>query len=297
MVKSVILKNCGPRGELLQATYLPEKGMNLISYKIDNLEVIDQSTQGLFDDHFAGLGALIGPHFYHRKKGEIPFDFDHSLFPHIKRLEAKGIEEPFSHGIARYVPWKYLQSSTQIQAKLKGSDSYLGTSLSKLEGQDFEIEYLATLLSHGLSICYKIKSERPSTIGFHYYYKISAGATLHAEVQEEYRFRDKWLSIPSAWKENSSHHLNFPLSEEADYGFIPKLKEKQSHDYHIILRTKEYSLHIDFATASSTEVSCQVYHPSNSSYVCIEPISAQDPQRPILDHHILEAKLAVFPKR
>ena len=47
-MKSVTLKCTTPDGKNLQATFLPEKGMNLISYKIDTLEVIDQSTKDNF---------------------------------------------------------------------------------------------------------------------------------------------------------------------------------------------------------------------------------------------------------
>ena len=91
-MKRITLTNIAPKGELLQATYLPEKGMNLISYKMGDIEVIDQSTYPLFEERFAGLGALIGPHFHHSKAP--PLDFDLSLFPHIKQVMAKGEKEP-----------------------------------------------------------------------------------------------------------------------------------------------------------------------------------------------------------
>jgi hypothetical protein len=100
-MEQIILANKTSTGQNLQAIFLPEKGMNLISYKKDETEVIDQSTRNLFEERFAGLGALIGPHFHHRKTEVIPPIKDESLFPHIARLKAKGIQEPFSHGIDR----------------------------------------------------------------------------------------------------------------------------------------------------------------------------------------------------
>ena len=68
----VILSNKTSKGEVLQATFLPEKGMNMISYKKGTLEVIDQSTKNLFDERFAGLGALIGPHFHPSRRNARP---------------------------------------------------------------------------------------------------------------------------------------------------------------------------------------------------------------------------------
>lgn len=61
-MKTLTLKN-----KDLTATFLPELGMNLASYKKGDYEAIDQNTQGEFEERFAGLGPLIGPHFHHQK--------------------------------------------------------------------------------------------------------------------------------------------------------------------------------------------------------------------------------------
>src|SRR5947209_3792431 len=105
--QGVVLKSQTEKGESMQATFLPEKGMNLVSFKKGNLEVIDQSTLPLFEERFAGLGALIGPHFHRRLPETLPHIADESLFPHIARVKAKGAADPFSHGIGRYAPWTY----------------------------------------------------------------------------------------------------------------------------------------------------------------------------------------------
>lgn len=293
MSRLVTLKNISLKGEPLQATYLPEQGMNLISLRNGDIEVIDQSTQNLFDERFAGLGALIGPHFHTRK--DIPLDFDTSVFPHIERMSAQGRKEPFSHGIARYVPWKTVESDTQIKAKLRGSDLYKGISLSTLEGQDFEMTYEARLLSTGLFIEYSVQSEKPSVIGLHYYYALTGPGNIVGEIQPTYRNGDTWKPLPQKWAGEKSTHLDFPLPTPADYGFIPSKKAPTNHDYQVILNTSAYSLHLNFNTASDKEYSCQVFHPKGASYVCVEPISARVPPQPLLNSNTLEAQLQIFP--
>src|SRR5690349_11544962 len=105
-MEPIILENTTHDGSPLQATFLPDKGMNLVSYKKGGVEVIDPSTKSLFEERYAGLGALIGPHFHRRRTDALPKIPDESLFPHIARVKAKGVHDPFSHGIARYAPWK-----------------------------------------------------------------------------------------------------------------------------------------------------------------------------------------------
>ncbi|MCB1107118.1 MAG: hypothetical protein KDK76_03375 [Chlamydiia bacterium] len=289
-MKSVTLSNTSPLGLPLQATFLPEGGMNLISYKLGDIEVIDQATRPLFDERFAGLGALIGPHFHHRK--EIPHDFDEALFPHIATIKAQGKNEPFSHGIARYVPWKYAASNTQIQARLTGSDLYKGVSLKTFEGQDFLMTFDVQLLTDGLFITLKIDSEKPSLVGLHYYYALSGPGFIHGFVQNTYRDQEMIKPIPDKWLKN--HHLHFSLPQKADFGFFPQKKTPNDHDYHLNLNTPDYSLHIDYNTTSNTEISCQVFHPQGASYVCVEPLSAKIPPNPVLTRSALEAKLQIF---
>src|ERR1700722_3225097 len=138
---AILLKNQSEKGELLEAAFLPGRGMNMISFKKGNIEVIDQSTWDLFEERSAGLGALIGPHFHHRNPSILPKIQDESLFPHIARLKEKGIQEPFSHGIARYAPWNAHLTDNKIVAKLKGADTWKGVTLSSLEGQNFAMEF------------------------------------------------------------------------------------------------------------------------------------------------------------
>ena len=292
MSRQVILKNTSPTGLPLQVTYLPEQGMNLISYRIGKTEVIDQNTYPLFKERFAGLGSLIGPHFHTQKK--IPLNFDTSLFPHIARIQAAGRKDPFSHGIARYVPWKTVESETQIKAKLSSHDLYKGVPLSTFEGQNFEMTYQARLLSTGLHIVYSVNSENPSVIGLHYYYHLPSRGEILGKVNPSYRNGDTWKSLPDQWIGSKKSHLKFSLPQVADFGFIPQKKYITDHDYEIILNTDLYSLHTRFNTCSNLEFSYQIFHPEGASYVCVEPLSAKTPSNPTLKSNTLEAHLQIF---
>lgn len=287
-----ILKNIAPDGEPLEAVYIPEKGMNLVSYRKGGIQVIDEATTPLFEQRSAGLGALIGPHFYQQNKA--PSGFDESLFPHIAISKSQGRKDPFSHGIARYVPWKFVKSETQIQAELRGSDLYKGVPLSAFEGQDFHMKYEARLLSDGLYISCFIDSERPSLVGLHYYYAVRGHGLIHGEVQNTYRDQEKWKEIPTSWLKSKETHLNFPLPQTADFGFLPAKKHETDRDYHLILDTEAYSLHFQYSSSSDSELSVQIFHPEKASYVCIEPLSACFPPKPKLTRSRLEVKLQIF---
>ena len=144
-MKKITLTHQTSSGSQLKATFLPEHGMNLVSYQKDGVEVIAQSTWNLFEERHAGLGALIGPHF-HRRLPELIQPVKHEeRFPHIAKVKAKGIAEPFSHGIARYAPWQVESSEQTIQAHLFGKDLWQGVPLKELEGQDFQISFLISL--------------------------------------------------------------------------------------------------------------------------------------------------------
>lgn len=287
------LKNTSSSGQPLVATFLPEGGMNLCSYKLGSIEVIDQKTLSLYEKRRAGLGALIGPHFHEHQKISRGF-FDEELFPHIAKGKAKGRKDPFSHGIARYVPWKYVASDTQIKGYLSGDDLYKGVPLKVFEGQNFSMTFEARLLPDGLFIEYKIDSEKPSVIGLHYYYSFSGKGTIHGAVQSTYRDQNEWKSLPKEWSNGKENDLHFSLPNTADYGFLPVKKTVNDHDYHIILDTETYSLHIDYNTISDTEISCQIYHPKNGTFVCIEPLSSKFPPKPRLNRSTLETKLTIF---
>lgn len=291
-MKAISLTNTSTLGDPLTATFLPEGGMNLMSYKLGEIEVMNQATRPLYEERKAGFGALIGPHFYQRK--EASGGYDESLFLHIAKGKAEGRKDPFSHGIGRYVPWKVVVSETQLKAKLTGDDLYKGVPLKVFEGQDFMMTYEARLLPTGLFIEYKVESEKPSVVGLHYYYAFSGKGKIHGAVQKEYRIKNEWKPIPQEWINGKENHLDFPLPQEANFGFLPAKRTPNEHDYRLILDSENYSLHIDYNTASNEELSCQIFHPKDASYVCIEPLSAKNPPNPTLNRSTLEVKLEIF---
>lgn len=293
MVSKAILKNQALDGEPLEAIYAPEKGMNLISYRKGKVNVIDQNMLPLFEKWCSSLGALIGPHFQEQLSPP-PVPSDHPPFPHIALMKAQGKGDLFPNGIARYVPWSYIQSETQIQAELKGSDLYHGFPLKVFEGQDFHMKYMARLLSEGLFISLSIRSERPSLVGLHYAYAFSGKGNLQGEVQNTYQKEKTWKELPPSWLDEQKTHLTLPLTQRADFGFLPALKHQTDHAYHLNLNTESYSLHFEYNTASDSEISFHLFREENGTSVYITPLSAQLPLFPKLKESTLEVKLGIF---
>lgn len=270
-MQKIVLENLSPDGNRLAATFLPEKGMNLISYKSNDLEIIEQSTQDLFDERLAGLGALIGPHFHHRTV--IPPIKDESLFPHIARIRAKGIKEPFSHGIARYAPWKVISSSpTTVVAEITGKDTWHDVPLSALEGQNFKMTLKAELKPSGLHLTLSVVSDTASLVGIHYYYALPNGKG----------------KVISKTKEN--HQLEFDLDKDVDQTFHPYPNPLAGT---ILLETETYQLKTHY-TCLCEENCWQLYHPEGAKFVCIEPISSQVPKYPNLTVSSLNIHLEIL---
>jgi hypothetical protein len=293
MKESITLKNNTENGVPMEATFAPNQGMNLLSFKKGNIEAIDQTTMPLFLERYAGLGALIGPHFHHRPKEALIQKFDESLFPHIAKQKANEVQEPFTHGIARYVPWKYEYSETQISARLRGKDIYKGVLIKDFEGQDFEMTLDVKLIHDGLILQFNIHSELPSVIGFHYYYNYIPSSYVQAFVHEDYKTQETWKQLPSAWYDKIKNKLHFDASQEADFGFKPI--EQTDHPYHLIsLKGSTHLLHVEYISSNEKETSWQLYHPKEASFVCIEPLSALNPRKPILKNSNLQLKISLF---
>ena len=213
--------------------------------------------------------------------------------PHIAKQKAAGIKEPFTHGIARYVPWKYDYSGTQINAKLRGKDLYKGTLIKDLEGQDFEMTLDIKLIHDGLILQFSIHSEFPSVIGFHYYYHYLPSSYVQAFVHKDYRSEYLWKPLPNSWYDPLKHKLHFDLSQEADFGF--RSIEQVDHPYHLIsLKSPSQLLHVEYTSSNEEETSWQLYHPKKSSFVCIEPLSALNPRSPVLKSNNLLLKISLF---
>lgn len=291
---AILLEHQTQQGELLQAAFLPDKGMNLISFKKGDLEIIDQSTKNLFEERFAGLGALIGPHFHRRKPETIPPIQNEELFPHIARVKSKGVLEPFSHGIARYAPWKAEAETSHVKAKISGKDQWNGVALASLEGQNFQMELEAHLRENGLFIHLSVVSDTASLVGLHYYYALPGGkGRVISEVQNQVAIEGALAPIPSDWQFDSQQRLTFDLKKEADFTFRPYPNPLKGN---ILLETEEYQLRTRYECACA-ENCWQLYHPKEASFVCIEPISAQDPRHPNLSVSSLIIHLEILKEK
>jgi hypothetical protein len=290
-MEPIILKNTTSKQEPLEAIFLPDKGMNMISYKRGGIEVIDQSTKVLFDERFAGLGALIGPHFHRRRAAIVPQVKNEELFPHIARVKAKGVADPFSHGIGRYALWKATFTPTKVEAKLTGKDLWNGVPLAELEGQEFTMTFIAELLPFGLQINLSVVSSTDSIVGIHYYYHLPQGTgRVISKVQDSFLDNSQNKPLPPEWQKDFGKGLNFDLAQPADYTFFPYPDKSGGV---ITLEAGEYIL-ITKYTAQSQENGWQLYHPEGASYVCIEPVSAKDPRHPNLTVSSLEITLSII---
>jgi len=288
-VKTITLNNRAVDGSFLQAVFLPERGLNLVSYTKGKLEAIDPNTRSAFEATFSGLGPLIGPHFYRQKKEWIARNFDESFFPHIVEMRKKGSEDPFPHGIARYVPWKCQVTQSQILAKLSSHDTYKGEKLSTFEGVDFEMDFRAELLPEGLEIEMSVQSPRVCLAGIHYYYALqNRHGKIRAVVQDVYNDMGIFKPMPKEWCKADLQHLEFDLSHFADYGFLPL----KNHQGEIHFETEGQGLNITYQ-GDNEQISWQLYSPKDATFVCIEPMSARNPRGLEVTHSHFIARIEI----
>lgn len=259
-------------------TYLPERGMNMVSFKKGDLEVIDQSTKEGFEKHSAGLGALIGPHFYQRSstaKQSLPHTSDHA--------------DRFTHGIGRYAPWKFEATEDSITATLSGKDEWEGFPLSKLEGQNFKMEFRSRLEENGLHIRYSVVSDTDSIVGLHYYYRLPAGrGKVFSGVKPDYYDPNVKRPIPKEWLQEGK--LAYTLDKDTDFAFHPYPNPLAAD---ILLDAETYRLRVRYSNASE-ENAWQLYHPKGASFVCIEPCTAQDPRHANLTVSSMDVHLEIL---
>ncbi|MEM1282785.1 MAG: hypothetical protein AAGG81_04450, partial [Chlamydiota bacterium] len=246
----IVLKNVTQEGVPLEVTYLPGKGMNMVSYKKGDIEVMDLSTTPLFEERYAGLGSLIGPHFHKRKPEVLPVLSNEDRFPHIARIRGKsGNVDPFSHGVGRYAPWTYEATEHSVKATLTGKDEWNGVLLKDIENQDFKMEFQAELQPDGLHLNLSVVSDSDSVVGLHYYYALpKKSGVVRSKVQNNYIAIDKVLPIPGDWGyDQATQELNFTLDNEADYTFHPFPDATQGE---IILDAVDHQLKTSFVSDS-----------------------------------------------
>ena len=290
-MKKVCLQHITKDKKLLEAVFSPSHGMNLLSLKKDGLELIDPNTTFDFEKRYGGLGPLIGPHFYHRKEDDIPRISDSSIFPHIQNLNASQKKDPLSHGIGRYCSWNFHETSTSITGHISGLDAHNKVTLASLEGFNFKMDFSCHLTNTGLDIDYHVISENhPSTIGLHYYFSLpEKKGFVTIPCKSKYNDMGNWKTIPNNWL-NKEKSLYFNLDEESDYGFLPNTDNNKGVAF---LQTPSHNIKISYK-ANSSEHAFQLYHPKDATFVCIEPVSAQDPRKPSGTDHKLQVKIDIL---
>ena len=287
------LRNQTESGKKIEATFFPEKGMNMISYKLGEIESIDQSTKELFEKKFAGLGPLIGPHFHRRQASLIPKNIDEKKFPHSVYFKNDERPDPFTHGIGRYAPWNVDFTETSFQAKLTGKDTWNDVPFSELEGQNFEMHLSGELKPTGLEIELSVVSDTDSIVGIHYYYSLPNGkGRVLSQVQDAYIINNEKKNLPEEWDFDSQNNLTYPLNQETDFTFFPYPNPLEGK---IILDTETHQL-VTTYQSDSEENSWQLWHPKGASFVCIEPVSSQNPRRPNLTVSSIRIQLQLIPK-
>ncbi len=238
----------------LRAVFLPERGMTLAHLCRGEVEAIDQTTRGEFEKRSAGLGCLIGPHFYRQKPEWVAPVRQPELFPHLAFMQ----DDPFSHGIGRYAPWGWRREGEKIVAELKGSDRWRGCLLKELEGTDFVMRMEVELKEEGLCLEMQVEAERLSVIGLHYYYALPGGAArVRSKVQPLY----------------NEGELSFDLEQAVDDRYLPE----NGRSGEVLLETRTHRLKVCYQ-GEPDAVSWQLYHPQEASFVCIEPMSVKNPR-------------------
>ena len=280
MSEPIVLQNQSSTGQKLEAVFQPEKGMNLLSYKLGNQEVIDQ-----------GIGFLTGPHFMQRKPSVIPPLKPDKTFWQIPLLDELGYHDPFTGGIGSYAPWKVLfSSSTEIKAILSGKDTWEGETLASLEGQNFIMEFHATLNPNGLALKLSVVSDSDSIVGINYHFALPNGqGKVISDVKPQFYDRDILKTIPTEWQRDSQGILTFDLTHNADYSFFPFFDPLSAK---ITLQTSQYQLITTYSSLCQ-ENSWELYHPQGASYVCISPLSSQNPWKPNLTASSIAIRLEI----
>ncbi|MCH9611547.1 MAG: hypothetical protein S4CHLAM102_00170 [Chlamydiia bacterium] len=288
----VILRNQSEDGSPLTATFNPTKGMNLMSYTKGSIEAIDQNTREPFEKRRAGLGALIGPHFHHRKNSRIPTIPHPEEIPWAQEILDSGQKECFSHGLGRYAPWDFEASENAIKATLTSSSKLAGMRLKELEGFDFSMQVAAKLEKDGLYFSLHVEGTLPTVIGQHYYYAIQdQSCTIKALTENQYDDKNTLHPIPNEWKSTdnpSSLHLNIEPTTSLDYGFHPI-----TNPAHILMKTGSHTLEVSYWPENDQNV-FQIYRPANATYVCIEPMTTYFPRNVVQTQSSINTRISII---
>jgi len=241
----------------MRACISPGLGMSLVAFTVSGVSVLDESRQQQFLDIRKGLGPLIVPHF-----GAGPFrpDVDLASIPHVARLKALGVEDPFQHGVGRYSAWAFEVDGETVRGTINGSTRLAGIPLADLEGFGFEAAVTYELDAGGLQITFELVGEKPVAGGIHFYYDLVNRQTAHAE-----------LSVEEAPADGQALHLDFRRAHSTGY-HARGTQDRCTHR----LTTDRYTLDTTVRVrgpASQTFDSVILFSPEGQQFACIEPLS------------------------
>lgn len=273
MTKEVSLKS-----HEWEATFLPEEGMALASFKRAGEELIYPKS------------ILVGPHFESRKNELIPKVPEEAFFPHISLSRAKGISDPLYNGISRYATWQFQASENKITSNLSGKDIWQGIPLSNLEGQPFKMSYEASLTEKGLEIDLSVVSDSDSLVGIQFCFAISDDATLISDVQNKFYHQGQLKPVPEEWPYNEEGKREIPLQQSLNCAFLPSTDPLKGK---IDFLTKRHHFQIRY-NCLCQENSWHLFKPIGKEFLCITPISSQNPWRPNLTASSLHVELSIL---
>ena len=277
MSEKIVLKSTNEKGQALEAVFETTQGVNLISFKKEQLEVIDPSS-----------GSLIGPHFGSRHV--IPSIKEASFQQHIEELK-KHHQDPFYNGVARYAPWKILSTKDNLfTATLISKDTWKEATLTNLEGQVFVMHYTAELNSQGLAVSLSVVSDADSVVGTDFRFKLPEGqGKVISDVKEIALRSGKEEPLPHNLK-NDTHTMVWDLANPCEYIFHPFTNPVSGK---IILETESYSLETVYKSRNQ-ENSWQLKREKDASYVSINPLSAKNPWFPNLTVSSIDIQFTIL---
>jgi galactose mutarotase-like enzyme len=244
----------------LRAAVAPRMGMSLVSFRVKDVEILDQSRKEVFLKCRKGLGPLILPHF--NQQGSAPAGLDLSGFSHVNELEKLGIRHPFQHGVGRYSSWEFEHDKSSVKGRLAGDMRLGGFRLAELNSGDFRAEVTYRLSGGALEIKFAVEGERSVQAGIHFYYDLKDRAKAKAVLpvkggKKEFRFNEAY---------------DLPLEPEGDGNKTVTYR----------LETNSYSLDTLVGTegpAGTRFENVILFSPENASFACIEPLSRLDREK------------------
>lgn len=251
------LKKTTENGSLLEAAFEAEGGLRLISFKREGIEVIDQKSQSSDEKRIEGV---IGPHLYQE--------------------------------ILNQIPWQIEQKENRFIGTLTGKDIWNDKPLSNWIGQNFKMLMNAELTSRGLILDLSIVSDTDSLIGFdvHYFLPQKKGV-VQSEVKDFYYDPEiKLKKIPKEWDYSTLGLLTHSLDHECNYAFH-SLKNPLKGS--ILLHTDDFTVATRYS-CHCQENCWQLVHATESDYVSIKPMSAQNPWRTNLTVSGIQIELEIL---